>query len=241
MPNEDYGVDLAKKAEESAPVEEEEVRFRDRILDHELYTNESGEEFVYVRGLLRIAWGYAGMIGYESEVIQAPERKNAWSATVVVKCTFRALDPDTKKYIKKYASGAADCRQSTAGEGFEQFTTAMAETRALGRALRRYLGIDLCTVEEQDTPDKHPITDNQRNCIEKKFFKTGLFTLKDVSNLIERDVASLTELNGHEASVVIMKLNKALKKRDLAKKGADAAPKKAKKKKKATVTKKIGG
>jgi hypothetical protein len=215
--------------------EDEQIKYKDHILDHELYTNESGEEFIYVKGLLRIAWGYAGLTGWTTEVVQAPERKNGWSATVVVKCTFRVKEGS--KYIKKFASGAADCRWTTAGDGFQNYTTALAETRALGRAIRRYLGINLCTFEEQHTPENHPITDNQRNCIEKKFLKPGLATLQDVSKLIERDVASLTELNGQEASEVIVKLNKALKKKQLAKKGADAAPAKTKKKAKKKVKK----
>jgi len=222
---------LADKLEKGAiPLteEDEQIKFRDYIQDHEIYTSQSGEEFVYVKGLLRIAWGYAGLVGWETQVVQSPERKNAWSATVVVKCTFLAKDKERKKWTKKFASGAADCRWSTAGDGFQNYTTALAETRALGRAIRRYLGIELCTFEEQYTPQNHPITDNQRNCLEKKFLQPGLFTLQDVSKLIGRDVASLAELNGQEASETILRLNKLLKKQQLAKKDGNTPPKRNK-------------
>lgn len=185
-------------------------QYADYLHEGDIYTNDSGQEFVFVRALLRIAKHHAQMIGWDSDVVQAPEKHNLWSATVKVKIYFDHGNG------RRFASGVADCRYTTAGDGFQNYTTALAETRAIGRALRRYLDIDLCTFEEQYTPENNAITDTQRNCIEKKFIKSKLFTLTDVSKIIERDVSILTDLSEKEATLVIMKFNKMLKKQHLA-------------------------
>lgn len=190
--------------------EEEKIRYQDFLVEErDIYTNDRDERFVYVPALIRIAKEHAAMKGWLTDVVQAPTKENLWSATVVVKCQFRNGD---------FASGAADCRVTTAGDGFQNYTTALAETRAIGRALRRYLDINLCTFEEQYTPENNSITDTQKNCIEKKFLKKGLFNIKDVCKIVGRDVASLTDLTEKEASDLLMKLNKLLKRKQLAKK-----------------------
>lgn len=190
--------------------EEEKVRFEDYLIEErDIYTNDRNERFVYVAALIRLARGHADMKGWISDVVQAPTKENLWSATVVVKCQFKNGD---------FASGAADCRITTAGDGFQNYTTALAETRALGRALRRYLDINLCTFEEQYTPENNSITDTQKNALEKKFLKKGLFNMKDVCKVVGREVSSLTDLTEKEAADLLMKFNKLLKKKQLAKK-----------------------
>jgi len=195
-----------KNVKNSEEKQEEVVRYRDYLHEGDIYTNDRNEEFVYVSALVRIAKQHAGMIGFMPQVVQAPIKEDHWSATVVVRCEFAD---------GSYAGGAADCRYTTAGDGFQNYTTALAETRALGRALRRYLDINLCTFEEQYTPDNNAITDTQRNCIEKKFFNRRLFSIKDVCKIVGREVSILTDLTEAEASQVIVKFNKALRKKQL--------------------------
>jgi hypothetical protein len=202
---------MAEKESKEQVTEEEKVRFVDYLVEErDVYTNDRDEKFVYVAALIRIAREHAGLKGWLTDVVQAPRKEDLWSATVVVKCQFHNGD---------FASGAADCRYTTAADEFKNYTTALAETRALGRALRRYLDINLCTFEEQYTPENNSITDIQKNCIDKKFLKKGLFNMKDVCKVVGReDVSSLTDLSEKEAADLIMKFNKLLKKKQLAKK-----------------------
>lgn len=191
-----------------------QVNYTDCLNSKEIYTNDSGEEFAYFNGLYRVAEEQIGILGWDTDVVQSPEYKNKWSATVTIKVYFKD---------GTFASGAADCRYDTAGDGFQNYTTALAETRAFARALRRKLRINLCSFEEQYTPANNPITDTQKNCIEKKFINNGLFTLEVVSNIVGREVNVLTELNSEEAAKAISGLNKLLKKKQLSKKEKEDA------------------
>jgi hypothetical protein len=215
----------SKKLEEKPEVVENEAppKFVDFLRENEIYTNESGEEFAYFRGLYRVADEQIGIIGNDTEVVQSPEKKNKWSATVRVKIKFKD---------GTYATAAADCRYTTAGEGFQNYTTALAETRAFARALRRKLQVGLCSFEEQYTPETHAITDTQMNCIQKKFIDRALFGLEDVSKIVGKEVVDLKNLNGKEASTVIMQFNKSLKKKQMLNSDKVEAKKALKKKKK---------
>lgn len=164
------------------------------ITEKDIY-KENGDEYVYVNSLVRVAKQHAEMQGWDTEIIQAPIPETNWAATVKVRVQFRNGD---------FATGAADCRAETAAAGFELYTTALAETRALGRALRRYLQINLCTYEEKGDDDKQ-IADVQIKLLETKYKE---FDLKDVSSIIGRDISSLKDLRQKEAADLIQTLSK---------------------------------
>jgi len=86
-------------------------------------------------------------------VHQSPQKQNEWCAVVSVCMRLKPkivvddeLDQDVDSYIWE---AVADCRKSNAMPGMERYTTAIAETRASGRVIRRMLGLeDFCTREE---------------------------------------------------------------------------------------------
>jgi hypothetical protein len=171
----------------------------------DIQQGEDGGDYVLVNALVRVAREHAGMQGYDTDVVQSPQKENQWSATVVVKVFFED---------GRHWSGAADCRLGNARDGFHRYTTALAETRALGRALRRALGIELCTLEE--VRDRSgPLTPFQKQHIKVKFLDTGLFKLSDVSKIVGRGVDELTLLTEEEAAEVIETLTKKVNKKRL--------------------------
>lgn len=166
--------------------------------DDEIVVTEEGDQLVTVNGLMRVAMQHTDFIGYKTEVQQTPEKKNDWSATVVVVAKFRS------GYV---FSGAADARMGTLADGFRGYSTALAETRALGRALRRALRINSCTEEEISDEDL-PITDIQKNLIKKQFIDKNVIDIRDIYGIIGRDISTIGELTEKEATLVIDKANK---------------------------------
>lgn len=137
-----------------------------------------------------------------AEVLQTPEKNNNWSATVKVSYLFGNGILWT---------GTADCRKSTAQEGFKSYTTALAETRASARALRDALGIEFCSTEELSEEedvniiitDNKPITDIQITSIENKIVKGKGITLEQIGDVIGRDVRKVKDMSRKEAETVL--------------------------------------
>jgi len=175
------------------------------LKDEDILVNDDGEQYVYVNALVRIAREHAGLKGWDVHVVQAPERTNNWSATVEVKVYFED---------GTFFSDAADCRIDTARQGYHHYTTALASTRALGRALRRALNIELCTVEEVKD-GTGPATDLQKKFINEKILKSGVFGLKDVSRIVGRKITNLKMLSQKEAAKIIEEYNSRLTKKQL--------------------------
>ena len=174
------------------------INYYDYLNDDEIIETESGDQVVLVNGLVRIAQKYTDLSGWDVKIVQAPELENDWSSTAIVSVNF---------FSGMSFSDAADCRRGTAGEGFEKYTTALATTRALGRALRRALNITVCTSEELSEKDG-PCTDIQKNMIKKQFIDKDVMTIKDVYKIVGRNISSLAEITEKEAALVIDRGNK---------------------------------
>jgi len=177
-----------------------ETDFYALLNEDEIIETEEGDHLVLVDGLLRLAMQHTDFIGYKSDIIQTPEKKNDWSAAVVVTVKFKS------GYI---FSGAADARCGTMADGFKGYSTALAETRALGRALRRALRINACT-EEEVSDEEQPITDIQKNLIKKQFIDKDVISIKDIYTIINRDVSTIGELTEKEATLIIDKASKKI-------------------------------
>lgn len=101
-----------------------------------------------LEGLRRVAINVIGNIIEENvDVIATPCPDNAFTSVIKATITF---DADGK--IVKY-SAAADACESNCTDEFQKFPTAMADTRAKGRAFRSALGLNrIVAAEEMSVP-----------------------------------------------------------------------------------------
>jgi hypothetical protein len=197
--------DFEARSKEIKKEPKNRVDYSEFLRDDDIQQGDDGSDYITVNALVRIAREHAGMNGYDVEVVQSPQKENQWSATVVATVYFR----NGQSWC-----GAADCRLGNARDGFHRYTTALAETRALGRALRRALGIEMCTLEEvRDRTG--PLTPIQKQHIKVKFIDNGLFTLDDVSKVVGRAIDKVDVLTEEEAANAIETLTKKVNKKKL--------------------------
>jgi hypothetical protein len=110
-----------------------------------------------VDGLWRVAEEILGLIEhYESEVCESPSERNAFGATVKVSLTVRLNEAAATKLGVKIltSSGLADCSLRNAEGIYARFPSALAETRAKGRALRTLLRLQNVVVAEELAPEE---------------------------------------------------------------------------------------
>lgn len=125
-----------------------DVGWSDYVLSH-LTEEEKFNGNPTVDGLWRLAEIFVGeVVGFEPSVIQAPNSQNGGCATVVYRGAFMRDNGAVYSY-----SSAADANPENTLEEFARHATAMAETRAAGRMLRRALGLrKVVTAEEMAAP-----------------------------------------------------------------------------------------
>jgi hypothetical protein len=133
------------------------------------------------------------------QVHESPKKANEWCAVVSVTMTVEPRVPEEKqedKFNRGYTwEAVADCRTGNAMPGMGRYTTAIAETRASGRVIRRLLGLEgFCTKEElaettlDVDDDTGPIQPAQLLLIKEKFLgdpKNGI-TLETVNKRLKR-------------------------------------------------------
>lgn len=172
------------------------------LTEEELKTKD-GKEFVYLRGLEKLARA-RGVLGKEIKIHATPTADNP-IAVVSVKYEFK----DGAIW-----EAAADCTAKSAKEGFGKYLTAMAESRAKARALRDAFGIALCSVEEIGTPsasideeeDSPPISDPQKYLIGNLLKEKGK-TLDDCRIMLKvTKLDSVDGLTKVQAGTLIRKL-----------------------------------
>lgn len=110
------------------------------------YINLKGKDYVLFPALLNLAHE-RGLEGSASELLQAPNAENKQTAIVIATVTFKGEDGRPKIY-----SGIGDAGPDTMSNRSITAYVRMAETRALGRALRFALNIGQTMYEELD-PD----------------------------------------------------------------------------------------
>ncbi len=172
------------------------------LTEEELKTKD-GKEFVYLRGLEKLARA-RGVISKTTSIHSTPTAENPIAVVSVQYC------------FKDGAiwEAAADCTAKSAKEGFGKYLTAMAESRAKARALRDAFGIALCSVEEIGTPsaspeddeESPPISDPQKYLIGNLLKEKGK-TLEDCKVMLK--IAKLDSVDGLtkvQAGTLIRKL-----------------------------------
>jgi len=138
--------------------------------DYVLEQLEEGElfegKYPTVNGLRRITPSLlkGKFITQESIVHQVPCESNAYSATVMHRITVE-IEHLSKESTILIAEGCADASSRNLNGAYENYPTAMAETRAEGRALRRLLNVNLVVKEEIDDGDLNLNTYNSPNKI----------------------------------------------------------------------------
>lgn len=116
------------------------------LLEGETLTrSEDGDKInvVLLSGLQRLA-RMAGITGQEV-VIQTPSEN---MIQAIFKSTFRVLDTSSDSYYEVSFVGTADCSGRNTDGKFKNYPTAVAESRAEARSLRKALGIKMLSSEE---------------------------------------------------------------------------------------------
>lgn len=182
-----------------------EYKLLDLVDAEDFEQDQNGNLYIKHMTLLKTAKRYLGIKGKQVEVLQCPEKSNNWNA--VIKVTY--------KFTSFVWSAVADCNRLSAPRDFEQYTTALAETRASARCLRDALGIEFCSVEEVTTMDqmdnvvlndKSPITSTQKKAINKLLEQKNR-TIEDVGEIIGRKIEQIEEMTKVESTIVIDELN----------------------------------
>lgn len=107
------------------------------------YIKLQGKEYVTYPGLLDAAHS-AGLLGIETELVQAPRDDNGNTAIATAKVSLEG----------RVFTGIGDASPASVNKAIAPHIIRMAETRAKARALRDALNIGECSVEElaDDTP-----------------------------------------------------------------------------------------
>lgn len=191
----------------------------------------SGREHVTFDGLVHMAHA-AGLVGTDTELLQAPTEANKGTAIVRAVATFRREDGSLANF-----SGIGDANPANTNKVIGLHAIRMAETRALARALRVALNIKGCAFEElggEGTPAAQPAapaptpaaaeppaTDEQKAKIAQGCDRLGWDDDKRLRWLVKRFNKNSRKLLTHaEAEVAITELRERI---NAAKAGATTA------------------
>lgn len=164
-----------------------------------------GDNFVYLRGLLRLAHE-RGITRTSSRVAQAPAVDHP---VAVVTYGYEFADG-------AYIEASADAHNKNTKPEMQIYLTAIAEARAKARALRDAFNISLCSVEEigsVETRDNEPIDGSQIQGIKMLMKRQNLNGLEALALIDKSDVGELSELNKTEGRLLMKKLNEYKKKK----------------------------
>jgi hypothetical protein len=163
-----------------------------------------GDQFVYLRGLLRLAHE-RGIRRTSSRVTQAPGVEHP---VAVVTYGYEFEDG-------AYFEASADAHQKNTKTEMSIYLTAIAESRAKARSLRDAFNISLCSVEEVgsvDSKDNDPIEDTQIQGIKAMMKRKGLNVQETIELISKQDVTELNDLTKAEGRFLMKKLNEFKKK-----------------------------
>lgn len=169
---------------------------------NEIYEKD-GDQFVYLRGLKRLA-AERGIKRTSSKVVQAPAVEHP---VAVVTYGYEFEDG-------VYYEASADAHQKNTKPEMAIYLTAIAESRAAARALRDAFNISLCSVEEigsVESRDNDPIDDMQVQGIKVLAKRKGLNS-SEILGLIGKNDVSLEDLTKAEGREIMKKLNSYKKK-----------------------------
>ncbi|MGG1219397.1 hypothetical protein ABE236_18325 [Priestia endophytica] len=142
-----------------------------------------GKEYVLFEGLLEVTHENYHLMGFSTDLIQLPTEENGMTA--IAKAIVTVKDGEDVKQF----SGIGDASPSSVNRMIAPHIVRMAETRALGRAMRFLTGFgtvfeELGDVEKENKPQK-----KQEKTVEKK--KEAPKASQAQLNKIEKDAKAL--------------------------------------------------
>jgi hypothetical protein len=201
-------MEIRMSEKENTPIDwNEKIDKENGILRFDQENGKGEAEFVKLEELLRIG-RLRGFSKRLTKINQSPNEANGMVACAKARIVFKDGE---------VSDGAGDCGPHNApGEPFGKYPTAIAESRAMARALRFGLGIKMCSVEEITFSDikktvaggspenDGKITQAQRAVIIKLIDRMKL-DLKKVLALSKKE--DLDTLTSESASKLIKGLN----------------------------------
>ena len=164
---------------------------------HELYEG----KYPFVKGLRRVAEEIIGpVIGGLARTVQCPSQSNGYIATV----EYEIVIWDKCQSTQKQFNSTADASPQNCKYPFSLHLSAMAETRAEARALRKLLCISVASAEEVSIPEPDPINDTQRKMLNNKAKRADV----NIERLVEFLGMNVNKLS-HEDGI---KLNQEVEK-----------------------------
>lgn len=178
-----------------------------------------------VDGMLRVCELLIGKIfEINSDIIQVPTVENERRATVKVKITISECNGKDFEGYSNY-DGAADVYYGNTDGAYAKHPVALAETRALGRALKRALRLRKVVSAEEiaanaettesDVGSKDPINDNQKNfinlCCSKE--RANINVEKFVKTLYN-NARSINDVTYEQAKELLKKIDEYNRKQD---------------------------
>lgn len=182
---------------------------------------ETGEEFVFFKGLARLA-EEAGKI--KERVVDSGmdtwhgEGKDGQSIyRIITRAVVEVEFEDGTIWI-----GSADAHPTNCMK-YKMHPTAMSETRALARAYRRALGIHIVAYEETAKEEEEgvmtgEISTAQLNLISRLCTKLGLKHIDIIKSVSDRDIVSINEFTYQEGQEAARQLNEIMAKKTKEKK-----------------------
>lgn len=182
---------------------------RDTDWEAELQADELGQRkeggkavpIVFLRGLQRLA-EEAGLVKSQAEIITP--------SPTMVQCIYTTIFEDGTEWV-----GTADCNAKNCDEPFRNYPTAVAESRAEARCLRKALGIRILSAEELnleagasiDASPTKPVEGNIVAAITRLCDERGVDTVALIEQVVEDksransifELKQLTTVEGQKA------------------------------------------
>ncbi len=193
-----------------------EITLSDHFDSKDFVVDDDNGSFVKHDALLRVCKELFYIEQRKVKIVQVPDRTNNMCATAVVTYILEPKVEGSTRYFTFESS--ADCYYGNHPPHCDRYFTAMAETRASGRALRFLLGVNFCTKEEiagnptdNIDADNDPIKPNTVMLIEKKFMGQNKITIEQIREQAKKpELGALEELTIAEGAKLIQKLNRNL-------------------------------
>lgn len=183
--------------------------WNDYVLSH-LDDTEKQDGNATTDGLRRVAELLLGeIVESESDVLQCPSPDNNFTAVVKHTVTFGYYNTHKQKIF----TGVADAHAKNTDKPYDKYLTAVAETRAEGRALRRALGLkkpvadELSKVANEEEDDGTKITDFQIKTI-KQICKRNNINVDSFINSGKESYANIEDVTHVKAGLMLQQLNK---------------------------------
>ena len=120
-------------------------------IDRRFVIKRDGKDYVLVNGLIDMLHQLSGgCFDIATQVVQVPSPNNGEVA--VVTATVRVYDPGSARVLRA-ASGIGDAGPASVNRMIAPHSLRMAETRAIGRALRLITNIGMTALEELGGPE----------------------------------------------------------------------------------------